>query len=629
MNSSGAGRGLGDDDDFTYTEDESGAQRRVAVEREYVFKVVVVGDYSVGKTSLIKRMLAVRSLAPSSPHHEDSDIEDSGDDDVLGGVAPTVGTDFYSLSFPQVLPGTSLRLQLWDTAGLAKYAARYESTFRNASFVICVFDVTSARSLHDVVDRHLSIAAEHIPELDQSSIMVVANKIDILHDMDNNTTALRDARKRAQSPETAFAGVNDDDTETSTALPTSARGIDKDAIVTAKNVQAEVFDLFNEVHYAEVSAKTRQNVRSMLQRVVFALLRNCPEASACVDVPEAESTNEAFAHTVLPRQLPGSAPTSAVHQGVRGGTNNSLPVAMVPELSTSSSTPLLNSRACPSSLGAKRDENGPLPSSTPRPDAAASAAALPAPPRTATSWGATGAFKFDMAPQPLEATTIFSPVEETAKEGSCRDDSLRNSLRSSDIPFAGAATVAGSSSVVNSRFSAVKPTEVLAELNAGKRAKPAPPDPNETPQARKEREQAEMSALLGRPTQRRDVPVCVAAASSNSTGAATVDTLRNDADKMEDDVATGRDQISDNRVCRPMTSILDSLGMQEGKKGGNRTDNGNGHRSDSDEDGARLQEHLKDRYAQIEHDIRQDNAVAKERAKRAKKAKGKCKCILM
>jgi small GTP-binding protein len=643
MSTFAAGNAVDGEDDFTFTEDGAGGQKKVAVEKEFVFKVVVLGDYSVGKTSLIKRLLGFHSLTPG-PRSRDGDTssdmadsnndDDDGDDDVLATITPTVGTDFYSLALPQVLPGASLRLQLWDTAGLEKYAAKYENTFRNASFVICVFDVTSASSLHNVVDRHLSIAAEHIPELDQSNIMVVANKIDIIRDIENNTSALRDARKRAQSPETAFAETNDDDTATNTEFFTSAKSVDKDAIVTAKKVQAEVFDLFGEVHYAEVSAKTRQNVRLMLQTVAYALLRNSPESKSALDIPDVESTYDIFTHTVLPMQTPGNSPLGK-------GAPAVTPVkaaAKTPQPPTPPPAPSLpplpsDPHASPDKTTSARGQSPTRPVSPP----STAFAAPGTPPKPTASWGATGAFKFDMAPPTLAATAVFSPVEGS---DNCNESSP-NSPKSADIPSATAPTVAAPPSAVNSRTSVVKPNDVqmnvkgeVEEVEGERTKRPPPPDPNETPQARKEREQAEMNALLGRAGQRKgrlasnSTPAMAAAV--NESAAQTADALRNDADKLEDDVAAGRDQAGENPTRRPFTSILDSLGMENNKNNaGNQVDHDDGHQSDDDEDGAQMHARLKDRFAQIEHDIRQDNKMARERAKRAKKTKGKCKCAVM
>ncbi|KAK7201934.1 Ras-like small GTPase [Novymonas esmeraldas] len=628
-----------DADDFTYTEDPSGEQVKVPVATEYVFKVVVIGDYSVGKTSIIKRLLALpaSSLSLSGGHHNGngSDLEDSGNDsdedgDGLAAVVPTVGTDFYSLSVPDVVPGASVRLQMWDTAGLEKYAAKYENTFRNASFVICVFDVTSAASLHNVVERHLSIAAEHVPELDQSNIMVVANKIDIVADVANNTTALRDARKRARSPETAFGAANDEDTATntddegSTSHFTSADGVAKDALVTARSVQAEVLDLFGDVHYAEVSAKTRQHLRYMLRTVCYALLRNSANASATLQIPDEVPPSEVLARSALPPYPGGPAPTlvsvppmapppatrrqappqeQQQQQGAEGATAAS-PVGGAPVRSAGDSS----------------DSLPPQPKKTPAPPGG--------------TWRSTGAFSFDMAPTQFGSTGVFSPIEAsdegTSKPGGSGEGAplhIGSGGGGADSPVDNSST-----RLPTPRTSLIRPVhaeDVHLHLNGTAAAanRRAAPDPNEDLKARKEREQAEMKALLSRAGQRKGAGDDGAASGGAATGGSAA-WLRSDADRMEDDVTGERDKAGDARSssARPgmTSSLLDSLGVQG-------TDKAKTDRASDDEDGTRMHAQLKDRFAQIEHDTRQDTALARERAKRAKKqakAESKCKCCV-
>lgn len=619
MPSGGANIEVDEVDDFTYTEDPSGNQVKVPVASEYVFKVVVVGDYSVGKTSLIKRMLATPAASLATGHgsqarhtNDDDDAEDSGGDDesgddVLAGVAPTVGTDFYSLALPSLLPGISVRLQIWDTAGLEKYAAKYENTFRNASFVICVFDVTSAGSLHNVVERHLSTAAEHVPDLDQSNVMVVANKIDIVADLANNTSALRDARKRAQSPETAFVSTNDEDTATNTAdgaageFFTSTDGVDKDAIVTAQAVQSEVFNIFGDVHYAEVSAKTKAHVGDMLRSICYALLRNSSDGT--LTIPSDRTGGEAFARTVLP---------------LRSGLTSPTRTTPVPSLSPVT--------APPAPGGAAKKE---------------AAKPTPAPP-AAAAWSTTGAFAFDMAPAQFGSTSVYSPMEGT-------DDVTAHPHDDAATPLPGHLAPDSPLDKSNTMLPAPRDTgkkpvdtsDVHVDVNPPKGAKSRPAlNLNEDPNVRKEQEQAEMKALLSRVGQRKagqdaDGGGDSAPAATAGGGGGSAAWRRSDADKMEDDVAEGRDTAmsapSVTSTVRPgiTSSILDSMGLQDGDK---KKPDKKANASDSDEDGRRLQTSIKDRFAQIEHDVRQDAAWARQRAKTAKKqekAKSKCNCVVM
>ncbi|KEG10659.1 putative small GTP-binding rab protein [Trypanosoma grayi] len=156
-------------------------------EREYVFKVVVVGEYSVGKTLLVKRLLT----APYSVEANGTPINSIEKPDVPAAtpaadgldvslpVVPTVGTDFFSRVVRNVRDGQHVRLQFWDTAGLERYAAVHASTYRNASAVVVVFDVSSRRSVESVLTRHLEAAARYNPDIDQQSIFIVANKVDL------------------------------------------------------------------------------------------------------------------------------------------------------------------------------------------------------------------------------------------------------------------------------------------------------------------------------------------------------------------------------------------------------------------------------------------------------------------
>lgn len=68
----------------------------------YQFRIALLGDAAVGKTSLLQRYVA-GSRGPVEPEPE-----------------PTVGVEFYSreLLLP---PGLRIKLQLWDTAGHERF----------------------------------------------------------------------------------------------------------------------------------------------------------------------------------------------------------------------------------------------------------------------------------------------------------------------------------------------------------------------------------------------------------------------------------------------------------------------------------------------------------------------------
>ena len=92
------------------------------------FKVVIVGDSNVGKTSIMQRYAK---------------------DTFRCDIEPTIGPQFMSKLVEIDDAGTTMKLQIWDTAGQEKYRSVTPIYYRDAAAAICVFDVTSKLSLDD------------------------------------------------------------------------------------------------------------------------------------------------------------------------------------------------------------------------------------------------------------------------------------------------------------------------------------------------------------------------------------------------------------------------------------------------------------------------------------------------
>ncbi|KAJ8373259.1 hypothetical protein AAFF_G00266700 [Aldrovandia affinis] len=96
--------------------------------RDYLFKVLVIGNGHVGKTSLVHRYV-------NEKFNKNYKI--------------TVGVDFAL----KVLPWSdtqTVRLQLWDIAGQERFASMTRIYYREASGCIIMFDVTDACSFRGV-----------------------------------------------------------------------------------------------------------------------------------------------------------------------------------------------------------------------------------------------------------------------------------------------------------------------------------------------------------------------------------------------------------------------------------------------------------------------------------------------
>ncbi|POI25301.1 hypothetical protein CIB84_010949 [Bambusicola thoracicus] len=88
------------------------------------FKLVFLGEQSVGKTSLITRFMY-----------------DSFDNTYQA----TIGIDF--LSKTMYLEDRTIRLQLWDTAGQERFRSLIPSYIRDSAVAVIVFDITTTKKL--------------------------------------------------------------------------------------------------------------------------------------------------------------------------------------------------------------------------------------------------------------------------------------------------------------------------------------------------------------------------------------------------------------------------------------------------------------------------------------------------
>uniref|UniRef100_A0A8D0LBC9 Calcium release activated channel regulator 2A n=1 Tax=Sphenodon punctatus TaxID=8508 RepID=A0A8D0LBC9_SPHPU len=118
-----------------------------------LFKIVFVGNSSVGKTSFLKRFCEER-FTP--------------------GTAATVGID-YSVKTVTV-ENSQVALQLWDTAGQERYRSITKQFFRKADGVIVMYDITAKDTFTAVKQWLMSIeeaTGENIP------VLLLGNKTDI------------------------------------------------------------------------------------------------------------------------------------------------------------------------------------------------------------------------------------------------------------------------------------------------------------------------------------------------------------------------------------------------------------------------------------------------------------------
>ncbi|KAL1952642.1 hypothetical protein VTO42DRAFT_4581 [Malbranchea cinnamomea] len=127
-----------------------------------LFKVVFLGEQSVGKTSLITRFMY-----------------DSFDNTYQA----TIGIDF--LSKTMYLEDRTVRLQLWDTAGQERFRSLIPSFIRDSSVAVVVYDISNAKSFQNTRKWVDDLRAERGNDV---IIVLVGNKTD-LNDKREVTTA--------------------------------------------------------------------------------------------------------------------------------------------------------------------------------------------------------------------------------------------------------------------------------------------------------------------------------------------------------------------------------------------------------------------------------------------------------
>jgi small GTP-binding protein len=141
----------------------------MAAEPDLVFKFILVGDPSVGKTAICKRF-----------------CENNFD----ANEGPTVRLDLGSRVVD--ISGRRIKLNVWDTAGQERFRSLTRAYFRASSAVFLVFDVSN-RALFS----HLDTWAEDAHKLAPPGVVrvLVGNKIDLL---DQRAVARAEAENFAQ-----------------------------------------------------------------------------------------------------------------------------------------------------------------------------------------------------------------------------------------------------------------------------------------------------------------------------------------------------------------------------------------------------------------------------------------------
>ncbi|CAN1238531.1 Ras-related protein RABC2a [Linum grandiflorum] len=120
---------------------------------DYSFKILMIGDSAVGKSSILLRFIS------DSDHHP----------------SPTIGVDFKIKTV--LVNDKRLKLTIWDTAGQERFGTLTTSYYRGAHGIVLVYDVTNRDTfvnLSEMWARDVELYSTN----DECVKLVVGNKVD-------------------------------------------------------------------------------------------------------------------------------------------------------------------------------------------------------------------------------------------------------------------------------------------------------------------------------------------------------------------------------------------------------------------------------------------------------------------
>jgi len=121
----------------------------------YLIRILIVGDATVGKTSICNR-ISNNTFTPYSP--------------------ATIGVDFNVFNL-KLLNDSIIKCQLWDTAGSERFRSITRSYYNNTAVVILVFDLSDAKSFNRL-PMWLQEIKDNVRN-EKYSILLLGNKSDL------------------------------------------------------------------------------------------------------------------------------------------------------------------------------------------------------------------------------------------------------------------------------------------------------------------------------------------------------------------------------------------------------------------------------------------------------------------
>ena len=134
---------------------------KLTEEYDMMFKILLLGDSGVGKSSLLLRY---------TKNQFSSDIRS------------TIGVEF-GVKYLEI-ENLKLKIQIWDTAGMERYRSLTSSYYKGAKGVIVVYDVCRKNTFENI-DKWINDFKSKADE--DAVILLIGNKNDLIDQREVNT----------------------------------------------------------------------------------------------------------------------------------------------------------------------------------------------------------------------------------------------------------------------------------------------------------------------------------------------------------------------------------------------------------------------------------------------------------
>jgi Ras-related protein Rab-11A len=120
---------------------------------DYLFKIALIGDSGIGKSSILIRFT-------------ENDFRDD--------TSSTIGVDFKIVSLT-INQNTNAKMQIWDTCGSERFKALTSSFIKSCPAFLLIFDITKDRSFKNLENWMNLIKENTSPKL----LCLIGNKCDL------------------------------------------------------------------------------------------------------------------------------------------------------------------------------------------------------------------------------------------------------------------------------------------------------------------------------------------------------------------------------------------------------------------------------------------------------------------